>query len=814
MTIAVQSHSQQPVVFPRFDIPILAPGMKVEKKIEVVREAISGLGRELRKQTIALIRTLITARHLFPADVPGSEPLPRIFDLHAPIQNLWIGRAGVACFLHEISPALAEQDSLIDSICNIVNFSFPPKINEKQLQSSILSKEDAAKAPQFWSPAAQLFVLKLGNWDEIQAPGIRLLNADLRGVTWKNANLRGADLGGADLSGSNLSETDLAGARLKNCIFHYAILRFAKFNPLNEDGTRPCNADGADFFCADLTGINATGARFVGACFHGATTTDALFTLAHLSYTTGLTITPDMLLAAPELLHAEFRSELNAPHLFDNMDVIVRSRLHTLSAITKQNDHLHNEALLSLIETTGAEIGWLPDIGPLANTLLTQTRCWPDNRLRKFTDTYVLPLLLAHWNDKQGLLHDLSLQQVMTYIIKTKAILDWPKYCGALSQMLIDAEVSHRIDERNALCAILRRNPAIDSIARAIEAENLGRLEECSIFIARDFKTAIVYTNNLILKMLGQAGSPYDGYCFSRSDDGSFIRNRSYDPDAVKACAVPLKLFNIAPSPEGAVALLNFLFVDKNHRDPFLRALTYRSLSSDEYAEARTIPPGNFHMRIEYNRLSDMAYVLTVPYCGIYWGKFSGTGISLEESDQNKGRMLLCMAALFAKYAAPEIFGADRSQAATLVHIATIFLNSALMFNPQLIEKDQTSPEGIHKVLMADLPAIVMKKKKDDPALASCFQAIYPNIWMPESISETIPETIVQPRPRKSASPIKPIPAARRVSWPQPPDAAPPDAGAAETAASRSPRNTRAHAPAPAGDPDSRRRGRLVQGLH
>jgi uncharacterized protein YjbI with pentapeptide repeats len=725
---------QQAAVAHRTDMQIRLTGLKVGEKIDIVMKACGKLDRRVKERTVALIRQLIATRHLFPADVPGSEQLPRVFDLHAPVQNLWIGRAGVRALLHEVSPALAEQENVVEGICHIANYSVPKNCKEKHLRDSPLTRQDAIKAPEEWPAATQLFVLKLGNWDEIHASDIQLPNADLRGIRCKHAVLSEANLEGADASDSVLPGADFRGSRLAGCRFINADLRSADFGPMHDDGTGFCNADNAIFNNANLTHLKASGAHFIKAHFEGARVDSADFTGTHLSYSTGLVIKPGLLLTDAELLHAKISSDMNVPKLFDRLDNVVRWHLRTLSTITRQRDDLHNDGLLGLIKITGAEFGRLKNIGPLAKTLLTQERCWPDEALRKFTDTHILPKLLSHWNSDGGDIHKISPRQAMSYIIANKSILDWPKYGGAISQMLIDAEVTQRIDARNALCTILKKNPTILSVAQAISKQDVGPFEDCSTFIAPDFKSAMVYTNSQILKMLDRTGSPCGGHYFVRGDDGSFTRNKSYGLDALKAC-VPVDMFNIYSPPAGAVALIEYIFRDKAFSDPLVSALSFTSLSSDEHVTvAQDLPQGDIYLwgssreKLSGLRPND---AFSVPQCRIFWHKMVSVGLTLEENDENTGRLLYSMAALFVRCASPEMFGAKENQADMFVNLALNFLNAAHMFNPDhvsvyasaLLTLSQIHSEGRRNFFMEDI--------KNDPALATCFNAVYPQAWLP-----------------------------------------------------------------------------------
>ncbi|HEY4319004.1 MAG TPA: pentapeptide repeat-containing protein [Herbaspirillum sp.] len=375
--------------------------MKTDKKIDIVLGACGKLDRSVKKNTIALIRKLIATRHLFPDALPGSSPAtlpgnplqPPSFDLDAPVQNFQLGSAGLQRHLHKIAPVLAENESVVASIRAIVNDSKPVKHTWKRPQDGFIPQWLALSVPRAWPADVLLFMLDLGHWSEIRMPGVDLQNADLRGVRWRNADLPDADMRNALLNHSDLGGSNLAAAK-----------------------------------------------------FGGATVAGADFTGADLSYSTGLTVTHGVTLTHAKLPHAQVVCDMDDPRIFDRLDDFVKLQLRTISTIARRHDELHNEVLWRLINATGAEHGRLKDIGPLANILLNQRRCWRDKRLTAFIDEKILPPLLAHWNLDPGEKYAISVHQAMAYILNTVIAIEWSKYYNASSRMLTNNQLSQSVD--------------------------------------------------------------------------------------------------------------------------------------------------------------------------------------------------------------------------------------------------------------------------------------------------------------------------------------------------------------------------------
>jgi uncharacterized protein YjbI with pentapeptide repeats len=121
------------------------------------------------------------------------------------------------------------------------------------------------------APDVQAALSALGHRDPsrdgnstINLGGMRLRDADLRGVDLTEANLSGAVLSGCDLNGANLSGANLSGANLSGA---------------NLSGT---NLSGANLNKAVLKGADLTDANLTGANLAGADLTEASLDAAHL----------------------------------------------------------------------------------------------------------------------------------------------------------------------------------------------------------------------------------------------------------------------------------------------------------------------------------------------------------------------------------------------------------------------------------------------------------------------------------------------------------------------------------------------------
>jgi uncharacterized protein YjbI with pentapeptide repeats len=711
-------------------------GNNVRQKIDTLLAHHAGMDFRVKKAIIGLTRKLIATKHAFPPNSGENSQEPYAFDLQAPIKKLSLSYNGVAQLLHDISPRLAEDEDIVDGILKISNDSVPGRHARSDRPDSLVAQIDARKAPIAWPDAAMRYVLRLGNWETVNAQGADLRNGNFRGVQWLNANFHKALLQGSDLSGSDLRHSDLRDTNLSNCDLSRANLTAANMES--------AVADGANLYHADLTSVHAKDAFFLKAKFDNATLRQANFEGAHLEYTTGLSFQQGALFGDAELFHARIGHNIE-PQLSGNLKDLVTRQLSTLATIHSRHDGLHNEMVWRLLDATGADCGRLTDLGALTKTLLSQKRCWPDERLKRFVDNQILPPLLTRWNLDVRAKDEPSFAKVTDYLTATESVLDWPAYCGAASQLLNAAEQASTPNRRDALSALIKAHPAIAPIAAALDQLSLESFQECSVFVSPGLHQAIVYPNTCLQQMLNKTGSPYNGYYFVRDTKGVFTNAVLRDLDTIEACAVPLGLYNIEPPPLAAVALLSHIFDGAPSTDRFIQALTCKTMPPRKvdaaYISNMLIVDVQLMQRLtKFFRAGAQSESINELSRQKFLKIFNSVAGPLPLNTANVARLLLCLGTLFVRYSSAPLFGSADESLNSLRIFAWACINSADMLDEALLEGTAESIghtlKGKHNHLQCSdtlaqkLVRFISERTETDPVLATCFKAIYPQSGM------------------------------------------------------------------------------------
>jgi hypothetical protein len=244
-----------------------------------------GPSSEIADRAVELTRQLVALKQHFPRmlDEPDAE-LPA-FQLHAPLQNVWIDRNGLLLQLKRISPSLA-QESILNGIWQVVEAAGAANWAKLARRNFPMTRIDPDSAPASWPADLMRFVLLAGSWGRIDLHRAMLAKADLRYVRWQNVGLYGADLSDSDLtksdlSNGNLRNANLSRAKMESIVASGAIMKNANLTSANAskglfDGCnfRKANLRQTDFQQAklrDAIGIEcASGTRFGGARLDGA----------------------------------------------------------------------------------------------------------------------------------------------------------------------------------------------------------------------------------------------------------------------------------------------------------------------------------------------------------------------------------------------------------------------------------------------------------------------------------------------------------------------------------------------------------------
>jgi uncharacterized protein YjbI with pentapeptide repeats len=802
-------------------------GDNVSKQIDTLLAAYPTNYSFLKKDIVALTQKLITTKHLFPQESDASGSIPFRFDLRERVGKLVLSRAGVKHYLNEISPSLADNENFVRNICQIANYSVPGKHAKADRKDAMLKDIHPHETPVNWPTEAMLYVLRVGLWDHINLTGAVLERRDdLRGMQWKHAILNGAKFRGSDMRNSDLSYSTAIGTDFSWCDMSHVLLVGATMENAVADNTI--------FQYADMTGVIAKDAFFLKAEFEKAILKNTNFDGAHLEYAKRIPFEEGLTVNDARLHDASIGWGIHRRE-FDDLNQFVKCQLDTINTIPLHHRTLHNKLIWLLIETTGAEYGRLPNMTALTHTLLSKKRCWVDNRLTGFIDKTILPPLLTRWNGTAIEDNEPSPEQVTRYITENKPGLDPLRYCGAISQLLADAEQSQRYDQRTALSSLLKTHSAIAPLAAEMEKQGLEPFEECSIFANPDSGSVMVYPTADLKALAEGARSPYNGYYFVRDARGNFFGDLIPDFDTIKACTVPPRLYKAGPAPAAAVRLFSYIFDNEASKDRLIHALSCKDF--------RHLPPEHadkfYMLHLEAADISLRGHLekfldplggtsINMLQCRLFWEKFAGPeGSPLTNSHANIARMLLCLSALSIRQSSSAQFGIQNQSLDSMKMFAWACIYSAQMFDPSLLSKAEVQKTMGYSVqelvkthtctiaLAAQLSEKIRTKAKNDPALASCFEALYPQAEMAgtsqlpvlqipaqqlptEENSESSYWNNAQPahhllfghkRPIKvtkrdqATSPLKPTPAARRALWQSQHRATAPDADAAKIAA-------------------------------
>jgi uncharacterized protein YjbI with pentapeptide repeats len=712
----------------------------VHKEVDTLLKAVSGLDRRMTKSIVALVHELIATRNLFVANADPGQVRPLHFGASEPIRNFRISEAGMGGLLQEISPTVAEDKNLVRRLKNFVNLSGPGKNAEKHLRDAVFTQAYANQAPHEWPSDIALHILRIGNWDTVDLGEMDLKRTDFQGVQWPNAILTEVELEGSTLCDGDLSRSDLKKSNLQRTDLRRANLSRADMEL--------ATADGADMRGADLRVLNAKGAFFLKVLFDGADTERADFSGAHLEYAKGFRISKGLVLTDAWLGHTELVLNIGECKTHKALDQKLQEVLPTLATIARRHDDVYNAAIHKIITLIrdfdrGSLIGAMDPKG-MPETLLRESRGWQDVRIRGFIDSAVLPQLLTRWNvnavDDKALL-----RQVMSYLTKTKPVLDWPQYCGAISQLQVDAEHAGQFAKRNALSALLKMHPGIAPLAAAVAAVDAmpEAFEECSIFMAPAQDRAIVYSNSRLREIVEGRGSPYNGYYFSQEENGAWRPGVLRSLDEIENCKVPMDLYRVEPPPIAAVKLLSTIFEGSAFKERFIDALTRKSmivaLESDAAIFAFLHDDAQLTAHLSKYFTLGKDECINMVQCKNLWKVFSASTPALEKNDGNKARMLACLGTLFVRYSSAALFGTETESLKSLRDFAWGCFHAAHMFDASLLGKEQTlsirdtlkgkanhpqCTENLTQDLLALIHAKIERDK--DIELAICFKAIYP----------------------------------------------------------------------------------------
>ncbi|RXZ38082.1 hypothetical protein D9O50_00560 [Oxalobacteraceae bacterium CAVE-383] len=702
-------------------LSLASPVNDAGKDIDRMSAAVSGMSRDVKAKTAALVRQLIATRYLFTANARGGVQ-PRSFNWKEPIKNFQVSHRGMTRLLKEISPRMAEDERRVVFLKNFVNGSDSTKCEKKGLRDLLITQAMARQAPSDWpreAGKALMDVLRIGQWDYVDLSGASLRNTDFEGVQWPCSIMQRTNLTGCNFRHSDLSETCM-----ENAI-----------------------ADGADFRHADLTGLEARGAFFIKTEFFDAITRNADFTEAHLEYATGLRFEQGARFTDARLHDVEAGWDLCKNPLLAEQTGTVASQLQTLSSIPRRHDHLHNRIVWRLLDKINRDSHEVDKFPVLTDFLLKQARCWPHEQIAGFINNVILPHLLTRWNvnrvdDKP------MLEQVMQYLTKARPALDWPKYCGAVSQLQGEAEHAGRNLHRDALSSLLKAHPGIAPLATAMEEAGTEPFEECSIFMAPDLDRAIVYSNSRLRDMAEGKDSPYNGYYFVRTRGNTFVSDVLSDLDTIEICKVPMELYNVDPPSVPAVNLLAYIFEGSAFKDEFIDALTRKTMSGEikGAAAVKQLLSRDMQLNRHLNKFLGLrggAHINELQ-CQRLWAVFCGatpdvSKLVSEDNDANIARMLVCLGTLFARYSSSALFGSELESLNSLRNFAAAFMYSSYMYDASLLGKEQTASivdtlDGKQNhlqctdTLTGKLLGLIRARiaNQADPALAICFKAIYP----------------------------------------------------------------------------------------
>jgi uncharacterized protein YjbI with pentapeptide repeats len=658
--------------------------------------------------TVDLTRQLIAIKHIFPQMLNEANAGTVSFDLHAPLHGLNVRRRDITRLLGNISPDLVDA-SITGDIREMVKKFKPGKGADATARETMLMSIDPNRAPVSWNTEAMLFILNIGHWDEI------------------------------DLSHGVLNQADLRGARLQGAILRYANLQSALMSDANLQNT-------------DMTGVKASGAIFTGANFHGALLQDADFQRAQLDDAVGIACGSGTDFTDASLKHVQMSLRRST-----NKDWCYReSQLAALSTIHNRHNDVYKEAVLTLLLGSMRVSGELPNINLFMSPLLNTERSPANIPFNRLIAETLMPPLLERWNNTARSDDDPQFTDVVSYLFCNNPKLAWPRYCGAMSQLLLrdrQAEPPSFVTQQFALHARFLLHPDIEAVTFALEHQEPDLPKLTSIFMNPACNLAVVYELATLRGLSGGTDSPYNGYLLRKDEHGAFRFETLRNLKEIIECSVPLALYNVAPPPQAAIGLLSSIFDKSPYQNKFIDALICKTLPPpEEDKTGRRIPftedvPLMQHLMTLCERGKDTDDLrISAKHVTQLWQTFNSTlsaGNRLANIPANQARMLLCLGTLFVKYSSAALFGTDIDSLLSLRAFAWACINRAQRLDCKLLghwesksmretlvgKKDMTGVRQCSAEQTNRLTALIEERAAEDPALTTCYSALYPQAW-------------------------------------------------------------------------------------
>ncbi|MDB5774284.1 MAG: sopA 7 [Herbaspirillum sp.] len=723
-------------------------GTRTKSKILALMGDCCDPDSDIFRATLDFTKQLIALKHYFPRMLDEQCAERPAFDINEPLVDLHIDRKSFRQRLQAISASLT-LEPVLSGIWDIVEDSDPATSKRIARQSSRVMEIDPGRTLLDWPVEAMLFVLRIGNWDKIDLRNANLINADLREVRWRDADLRKADL----------SHAQLAGADLTGCNLRGAILRGANMEEVIAD--RAIVAD------ANLSAATARYASFCRAQFDRANLINTDFRSARLTHASGLACAPgtnflnaDLEGVQLSVAKAGIDPVTGIPSMFYRRDESRRlfreQQLIALASIVPRQSAVRNDAVWRLIEDGISDTARSVPLSAYARFLMTQEQCWIDQRLAAYIDACVLPALFESWNHRARNSAEPLLEHVLLYLDWAKPALPWQRYCGAVSQFLTDSDPLFP-EQLAALQQRFLQHPGVAPVAAALEAVEEGLSLLCSIFIAPDGSQALAYENRVLQNILHQCATPYDGYQFEHDADGSFRNECLRNPYPImQNCEMPMETYGIRPPPTTGSNVVAFIFGDPEgdaYKDKFLNALLCRSLASGDGSGAphcisladdvhltayfQRFLEGDFQLFFDREQ-KKIDFHLSTGHVDGLWKSFELDNRSLADTALNRARMLLCVGTLFVRYSSEYVFGVDVDSLSSLRMYALGCLNEAHALDPSILNAEidyfGAVLRGIYRgqcsgSLSYHLTSLIENQTAADPALATCFDEIYPRAW-------------------------------------------------------------------------------------
>ena len=658
--------------------------------------------------TLDLTRQLIATKQIFPNMLSEKNTGTVSFDLHAPLHGLHVRRRDIARLLGHISPDLIDE-TIVDGIRELVKKSKPDKDPCVSPRATRIMDIDANRAPVSWDTETMLFILNIGHWDQI------------------------------DLSHGVLNLADLRGARLQGAILRYANLQSALMNGANLQNT-------------DMTGVKASGANFTEANFHGAMLQDTDFQRAQLDDAVGIACCSGTNFTDASLKHVQMslRRSTNENWCYRE------SQLAALSTICNRHIHIYREAVLTLLLGSMCVSGEQPNINLFMSPLLNTDRSPANIPFNRLIAQTLMPPLLGRWNNAARSGGDPLLTDVVSYLHCNNPDLAWPRYCGAMSQLLLldkHSELPLFRRQQIALRTQFLYHPDIKPVTEALGNQEPGLPFFSSIFMNPACNLAVVYENDTLRGMLRGIDSPYNGYLLRKDELGAFQFETLRNLKEIIECSVPLAMYKVAPPPQAAIGMLSSIFDKSPYKNKFIDALICKTLPPPEEDKAgRRIPlaedvPLMTHLMTLCERGKDTDDLrISAKHVTQLWKTFNsmlGAGNRLADIPANQARMLLCLGTLFVKYSSAALFGTDTDSLLSLRAFAWACINRAHRLDCKLLghweskgisetllgRKDMTGVRQCSAEQTNRLTALIEERAAEDPALTTCYSMLYPQAW-------------------------------------------------------------------------------------